>query len=95
MQLLDPHFYQCVSSLLKYTNNEYILEGVRKVLEVLIFDEPDDVTKFLPEKKADYVKIMLSKAAELNPNNVPKEQQPHTTKFIEKIFDQALRFLEN
>jgi hypothetical protein len=49
--------------------NEYLLEGIRKVVEVIIIDEHDDITKFLPEKKAEYVRQMLAKAAELHQNN--------------------------
>jgi len=62
---------------LKFNLNEYILEGLRKIVDVVIHDEADDVSKFLPEKKAEYVRLMLSKAAELNQNssNLPKEQQ--------------------
>jgi hypothetical protein len=94
--LLD-HFQSCVQYLLKYNLNEYILEGIRKVVDVVIEDEADDVSKFLPEKKADYIRMMLAKAAELglNNNNLPKDQQNQYTKFIEKIFEQGVRFLES
>jgi hypothetical protein len=66
-----------VQYLLKYNLNEYILVGIRKVVDVVIEDEADDVSKFLPEKKADYIRTMLAKAAELglNNNNLPKDQQ--------------------
>ena len=41
--LLD-HFQSCVQYLLKYNLNEYILEGIRRVVDVVIEDEADDVS---------------------------------------------------
>jgi hypothetical protein len=62
---------------LKHNLNEYILEGLRKIVDVVIHDETDDLSKFLPEKKAEYVRLMLAKAVELHQNNsnLPKDQQ--------------------
>lgn len=54
-----------IQYLSKYNNNEYIIEGVRKVVDVIIEDEPDDVTRKLPEKKADLIKMMLTKIGDL------------------------------
>jgi hypothetical protein len=40
---------------------------------------------------------MLAKAAEIHQNNanLPKEQQNLSSKFVEKIFEQGLRYLES
>jgi hypothetical protein len=48
---LFENFQNSINYLLRYNNNEYLLEGIRKVVEVIIIDEHDDLTKFLPEKK--------------------------------------------
>lgn len=66
--MLDQ-FHMMIHYLLKLNYNEYVLEGIRKVVDVIINDEPDDVSKFLPEKKAEFVRMMLAKAAELNQNS--------------------------
>jgi hypothetical protein len=76
---------------MKFHINEYILEGLRKVVDVIINDEPDDVSKFLPEKKADYIRLIIAKAAELNQtgngSSQSKDCQTQYAKFIEKIFE--------
>lgn len=54
-----------VQYLLKYTVNEYIIEGVRKIVDVIIDDELDDQSKFLPERKAEFVRLMILKIGEL------------------------------
>lgn len=63
------HILESVSNsvqyLLKYNFNEYIIEGIRKVIDVIIEDEVDDQSTFLMEKKAEFVRIMLSKIGEL------------------------------
>jgi len=64
MQVLES-FQISIQYLLKYNTNEYILEGVRKIIDIIIEDREDDVTKFLPDKKAEYVKLMLSKIGEI------------------------------
>jgi hypothetical protein len=64
MQVLES-FQISMQYLLKYNTNEYILEGVRKIIDIIIEDSEDDVTRFLPDKKAEYVKLMLSKIGEL------------------------------
>ena len=64
MQVLES-FQISIQYLLKYNTNEYILEGVRKIIDIIIEDREDDVTRFLPDKKAEYVKLMLSKIGEI------------------------------
>lgn len=80
--------------LLRFDNNEYIIEQLRKVIDVLVLDQEDDLTKFLPERKADYIKAMLSKIGELQSVTERKDNQ-QTLQLIEKIFEQGIRFLES
>jgi hypothetical protein len=46
--------------------NEYILEGIRKVIDIIIEDDPEDITRMLPEKKAEFIRLILSKIPEIN-----------------------------
>ena len=79
--------------LIKHNMNEYIIEGVRKVVDVIINDEEDDMSKLLPEKKADLVKMMISKIGELQGVQERKDN-PNTIILIERIFEQGVHFLE-
>lgn len=38
------------------------------MVDAIILDQDDDLTKFLPEKKAEFIKIMVSKIGELQTN---------------------------
>jgi hypothetical protein len=82
---LIENFNVALQSLVKFDPNEYIIEGIRKVVDIMIQDEPDDISKILPEKKAEAVKLMLSKIPELSAER--KEGAKETNQLIEKIFE--------
>lgn len=75
--------------------NEYIIEGVRKVVGIIIKDEEDDVSKLLPDKKAELIKLMISKIGELQGASAERKDNPSSTiVLIERLFEQAVHFLE-
>ena len=63
------------------------------MVDVIINDEEDDMSKLLPEKKADLVKMMISKIGELQGVQERKDN-PNTIILIERIFEQGVHFLE-
>ena len=63
--VIQDDLNNCIMFLFKHNLNEYIIEGVRKVVDIIVIDEEDDVSKLLPEKKADLIKLMISKIGEL------------------------------
>ncbi len=80
---------------MKYNLNEYIIEGVRQVIDILIEDSSSSVdeeeTRLSPEKKYDLVRYMINKIPELL---AERKDTGKTNELIVKIYDQGVRVLE-
>lgn len=81
----------CVQYISKYNLNEYIIEGMRQVIDVLIDDKPEDETRLAPEKKIEFVRYMVNKITDLLNE---RKDTGKTNELIVKIYDQAVRVLE-
>ena len=88
--ILD-NFISSVQYLIKFNMNEYIIEGVRKVIDILIEDKPDDVSRLTPEKKYELVRYMIQKISDLTNE---RKDTGKTNELIIKIYEQAVRVLE-
>jgi hypothetical protein len=81
----------CVQYISKYNLNEYIIEGMRQVIDILIDDKPEDETRLAPEKKIEFVRYMVNKITDLLNE---RKDTGKTNELIVKIYDQAVRVLE-
>eukprot|EP00347_Sterkiella_histriomuscorum_P010775 403374964 len=91
IQILEIVQY-IIQTLIKYNTNEYIIEWLRKVVDELIDDDDQDVSKLVMEQKASYVNKILSKIQDIQ---TPERKDTATTnQLIESIFEQSIRFLE-
>jgi hypothetical protein len=62
--ILD-NFVSAIQYLIKFNLNEYIIEGVRQIIDIIIEDKPEDATRFTPERKYDLVRYTVAKISEL------------------------------
>jgi hypothetical protein len=81
----------CVQYISKFNLNEYIIEGMRQVIDILIDDKPEDETRLAPEKKIEFVRYMVNKITDLLNE---RKDTGKTNELIVKIYDQAVRVLE-
>ncbi len=81
----------CIQYISKYNLNEYIIEGMRQVIDILIDDKPEDETRLAPEKKIEFVRYMVNK---INDLIIDRKDTGKTNELIVKIYDQAVRVLE-
>jgi hypothetical protein len=77
-------FISSVQYLIKFNMNEYIIEGVRRVIDILIEDRPEDVSRLTPEKKYELVRYMINKISELTNE---RKDTGKTNELIVKIFE--------
>jgi hypothetical protein len=77
-------FISSVQYLIKFNMNEYIIEGVRRVIDILIEDKPEDVSRLTPEKKYELVRYMINKISELTNE---RKDTGKTNELIIKIFE--------
>ncbi len=75
-----------VQYLLKHNYNEYIIEGIRKIVDIIIEDEPSDKSMFLMEKKAEFIRLMITKIGELQ-GLQDRKDNPQTIMLIEAIYE--------
>lgn len=86
--VIQDDLNNCIMFLFKHNLNEYIIEGVRKVVDIIVIDEEDDVSKLLPDKKADLIKLMISKIGELQGASAErKDSQSSAVVLIERLFE--------
>jgi hypothetical protein len=74
----------CVQYISKYNLNEYIIEGMRQVIDILIDDKPEDETRLAPEKKIEFVRYMVNKITDLLNE---RKDTGKTNELIVKIYD--------
>ena len=91
--LIHENLRESIQYLIKYNLNEYIIEGIRKVVDIIINDKDDDVMKLLPDRKAELIKHMISKIGELQ-GVLDRKDNQNTIILIERIFEQGVKFLE-
>ncbi len=91
--LIHENLRESIQYLIKYNLNEYIIEGIRKVVDIIINDKEDDVMKLLPDRKAELIKHMISKIGELQ-GVLDRKDNQNTIILIERIFEQGVKFLE-
>lgn len=82
----------CIQYITKYNLNEYIIEGVRQIIDILIEDKAEEEeTRLTPERKYELVRYMINKIADLL---AERKDTGKTNELIVKIYDQAVRVLE-
>lgn len=64
---------------------------MRQVIDILIDDKPEDETRLAPEKKIEFVRYMVNK---INDLITDRKDTGKTNELIVKIYDQAVRVLE-
>jgi hypothetical protein len=77
-------FISSVQYLIKFNMNEYIIEGVRRVIDILIEDKPEDVSRLTPERKYELVRYMINKISELTNE---RKDTGKTNELIVKLFE--------
>jgi hypothetical protein len=84
-------FISSVQYLIKYNLNEYIIEGVRKAINILIEDKPEDVSRLTPERKYELIRYMYNKITDLTNE---RKDAGKTNELIVKIYEQSIVVME-
>lgn len=71
-------------ALFKYNTNEYIIEWLRQIIDVLITDSEGDTSKLLLEQKSSFVSKMLMRISDIND---AKKETPASLLLIDRIFE--------
>lgn len=75
----------CIQYITKYNLNEYIIEGVRQIIDILIEDKAEEEeTRLTPERKYELVRYMINKIADLL---AERKDTGKTNELIVKIYD--------
>jgi len=84
-----------LQTLLKYNTNEYMLEWYRKILEVLVTDQPDDVSILQSDQKIQFLVKLIQKVAQIAVEKAnERKENPLSQVFVERVFELGLRYYE-